>query len=84
MRKKRKKKLLKESVVVLVVVNCALLQGGSPLFLCLLWKMILDTEEISPLAYKVTVPYPTSVGQSLVVLLFISTTVGTFLDPPLA
>jgi hypothetical protein len=30
-----------------------LLQGGSPLFICLLWKMILDTEEISPLAYKV-------------------------------
>lgn len=27
--------------------------GTSPLFLCLLWKMILETEKISPIAYKV-------------------------------
>ena len=28
-------------------------QGNQNLFLCLLWKMILETEDISPIAYKV-------------------------------
>ena len=28
-------------------------QGNSNLFLCLLWKMILETDDISPIAYKV-------------------------------
>lgn len=26
--------------------------GTPPLFLCLLWKMILETDRISPIAYK--------------------------------
>lgn len=26
--------------------------GAPPLFLCLLWRMLLDTEHISPIAYK--------------------------------
>lgn len=26
--------------------------GTPPLFLCLLWKMILDTERINPITYK--------------------------------
>lgn len=26
--------------------------SAPPLFLCLLWKMILDTDRISPIAYK--------------------------------
>lgn len=29
------------------------LQGSSPLFLCLLWKMLLENDRISPLAYKI-------------------------------
>ena len=28
-------------------------QGSNTLFLCLLWKMILETDDISPIAYKV-------------------------------
>ncbi|XP_059485779.1 mediator of RNA polymerase II transcription subunit 23 isoform X2 [Neocloeon triangulifer] len=28
-------------------------QGTPPLFLCLLWKMILETDRISPIAYKI-------------------------------
>lgn len=27
--------------------------GAPPLFLCLLWKMLLDTDHISPIAYKI-------------------------------
>ncbi|KFM78814.1 Mediator of RNA polymerase II transcription subunit 23, partial [Stegodyphus mimosarum] len=29
------------------------LQGSSPLFLCLLWKMLLDNDRISTIAYKI-------------------------------
>ena len=31
------------------------LQGNNNLFLCLLWKMILETDDISPIAYKVSI-----------------------------
>ena len=32
-----------------------LLKGNNNLFLCLLWKMILETDDISPIAYKVCI-----------------------------
>lgn len=31
--------------------------GTPPLFLCLLWKMILETDRISPIAYKYVLCY---------------------------
>jgi len=36
-----------------IIAHFSLPQGGTPLFLCLLWKMILETDDISPIAYKV-------------------------------
>ena len=33
-------------------------QGNNNLFLCRLWKMILETDDISPIAYKVDISFP--------------------------
>jgi len=36
-----------------IIQHFSLPQGNNNLFLCLLWKMILETDDISPIAYKV-------------------------------
>ena len=38
-----------------IIQHFSLPQGNNNLFLCLLWKMILETDDISPIAYKVPV-----------------------------